>query len=287
MSKLSPTLKALIAAPWARPDVTPASKSIRAVYSKIRNEAEERDVGVKAWLTFSSAATFTMNSPESLVELWHLATENLSEKKDLGERVYRAELIREVGLKCIGFNGVPRTINSLGAFRAGLPQDVISELSTTPTRHLTPQNITQINTRGQNLWTSIYHPFSNKLSQKLSLSHPDLPIFIIAAEYGALFSDPPSRETGATVGRVLTSLVAVACLRAQTGVGPQVTSHIFGLRKAFGDGDGEEGEKVEGGRWLAGDEGNVWLLGCVDRIVEGLGRGKGTSFAPGFERAKL
>jgi len=110
-------------------------------------------------------------------------------------------------------------------------------------------------------------------------------------EYGALFADPPTlgHETGAKVGRVLTSIVAVACLRAQTGVGPQVTSHVFGLRKAFQDESFKApGEfEVQGGEWLASDEGNIWLLGAIDGIVEALGEGKGSSFAPGMEKAKL
>lgn len=103
--------------------------------------------------------------------------------------------------------------------------------------------------------------------------------------YGALLSDP-ERETGASAGRVLTSVVAVACLRAQTGVGPQVLSHVFGLRKALEDeswkGD-VEGE--EGARWLASDEGNRWILESVDAIVEAISGGSGSNFAPG--RAKL
>lgn len=80
----------------------------------------------------------------------------------------------------------------------------------------------------------------------------------------------------------MTSLVAVASLRAQTGVGPQVLSHVFGLRKAVEDGTfrddlevqgagKEESESEEGVRWLAGDEGGEWLLKAVDRIVDGLG----------------
>jgi hypothetical protein len=80
--------------------------------------------------------------------------------------------------------------------------------------------------------------------------------------------------------------VAVSCLRAQTGVGPQVTSHVFGLRKAFEDGsykaDGEF--EVDGGQWLATDEGNVWLLESVDKIVDALGEGKGSSYAPGMSK---
>lgn len=85
------------------------------------------------------------------------------------------------------------------------------------------------------------------------------------------------------------SVVAVACLRAQTGVGPQVVSHLFGLRKAFEDGTAETGEsEIEGGKWLAGNEGSMWLLEQTDRIVEAIGR----TFAPGYQaeappRAKL
>lgn len=52
----------------------------------------------------------TMNSPESLIQLHKL----VSESKSKEESVYLAELIREIGLKCIGFNGVrpvPTTSN--------------------------------------------------------------------------------------------------------------------------------------------------------------------------------
>ena len=45
----------------------------------------------------------------------------------------------------------------------------------------------------------------------------------------------------------------------------------------------KESFPVEGGEWLAGDEGNMWILGAVDRIVEALGEGQGTSFAPGLK----
>jgi hypothetical protein len=149
-------------------------------------------------------------------------------------------------------------------------------------------NINKIVSRGEGLWRSVYRPFDAKLYDKLAESHPDLPVFIVNSEYGALFSDPEElgHVTGAKVGRVLTSIVAVACLRAQTGVGPQVTSHVFGLRKAYEDGSYKAmGEfDVEGGQWLATDEGNVWLLKSVDSIVEALGEGKGTTFAPGMSK---
>jgi hypothetical protein len=84
----------------------------------------------------------------------------------------------------------------------------------------------------------------------------------------------------------LTSIVAVACLRAQSGVGPQVTSHVFGLRKAIEDGTWvEDVEGETGAKWLASDEGNLWILESVDAIVEAIGGGEGSNFAPG--RAKL
>ncbi|CZR51314.1 probable conserved mitochondrial protein [Phialocephala subalpina] len=289
MSKLSSSLKALIAAPYARPNTLPASPHARSVYEALRSEASGKNVGTPAWLTLSTAATMTMNSPEGLAQIYEIATEK---SKDKAQSVQTAELMREVGLKCIGFNGVPRTINCLGAFRSSLPSEIVSGLSTQPTRNSSPKNINDILNRGSALWTSIYRPFDSKLFSKLADSHPDLPIFIVNHEYGALFADPPELghqiRPGAKIGRVLTSVVAVACLRAQTGVGPQVTSHVFGLRKAFEDESFKaEGEsKVEGGEWLASEEGNTWLLEAIDRIVEALGEGRGSSFAPGIDKVK-
>jgi hypothetical protein len=77
--------------------------------------------------------------------------------------------------------------------------------------------------------------------------------------------------------------VAIACLRAQTGVGPQVLSHVFGLRKGVEDGSYKQdaqGEAESGVQYLASDEGIEWILKTIDRIVEVVG---GASFAPGRE----
>ncbi|CAG8077169.1 unnamed protein product [Penicillium olsonii] len=277
MSKLSGGLKALINAPTARPFTVPAPANITSVYQKIQQTAQSNQVSQPSWVALSTAATMTMNSPESLTALFELAG---AEKP-----VETAELIREVGLKCISFNGIPRTINCLGAFKSSLPEAVDDKLSRTPTRAPTPENISGISERGHALWDSIYRPFEKKLFNKLAESHPDLPVHILHANYGALLSDP-ERGTGASAGRVLTSIVAVACLRSQTGVGPQVTSHIFGLRKALEDGSwASDVEGEQGARWLASDEGNMWILESVDSIVEAIGQGQGSNFAPG--RAKL
>ncbi|KAI7541236.1 hypothetical protein KC331_g8695 [Hortaea werneckii] len=292
MSKLSEPLKAFINAAHARPNTTPAPRHIGSVYEKVAQDASAKSVGMPAWLTASTAATMTMNSPRSMLELYGLAT---SPKQAQGQNngVWAAELMREVGLKCIGLNGVPRTINTLGEFYNGLPPDIQTELKKRqPRRHLSQSHIDTTLHRGNALWESIYRPFSDKLTQKLAQSHPDLPVFIIEGEYGALFSDPaypggnhdPNRPN---VGRVLMSILAVAVLRAQTGVGPQVVSHLFGLRKAYEDGTAEAEPEVQGGKWLASNEGSYWLLEQVDRIVEAIGEGKGSGFAPGMEKAKL
>ncbi|EMC93980.1 hypothetical protein BAUCODRAFT_36453 [Baudoinia panamericana UAMH 10762] len=290
MSKLSEPLKAFINAAHARPNTTTAPRHIASVYEKIAKDARSKQVGLPAWLTASTAVTMTMNSPQSLLELYGLAT-SANQSRGAQSGVWTAELMREVGLKCIGLNGVPRTINSLGAFFDGLPKDVQSELrKRKPRRHLSRQSIDETLKRGNWLWNSIYHPFTDKLTAKLGQSHPDLPVFIIEGEYGALFSDPgypggndPNRPD---IGRVLMSIVAVACLRTQTGVGPQVVSHVFGLRKAYEDGSAEAEEEVQGGKWLASNEGSLWLLEQVDSIIEAIGGGKGTSFAPGLDTPK-
>lgn len=100
---------------------------------------------------------------------------------------------------------------------------------------------------------------------------------ILGCHYAGLLSDPAGVDRGglAGVGRVLTSLVAVAALRAQTGVGPQVLSHVYGLRKAidrgFHEREAESEEERRGMEWLAGDEGNEWILKSVDGIVEAVG----------------
>lgn len=192
-------------------------------------------------------------------------------------------------IKSLTQHQVPRTINCLGAFYGGLPQDVQKELSRRPARRaLNQRTIDDVVSRGNWMWNDIYHPLTDKLTAKLAQSHPDMPVFIIEGEYGALFTNPPSDidlNLRPNVGRVLTSIMAISVLRAQSGVGPQVVSHVFGLRKAFDNGSAElEGEvPVEGGKWLANDEGSMWLLEQVDEIVTALGGNQGSTFAPGFE----
>ncbi|KAJ9158168.1 hypothetical protein NKR19_g3559 [Coniochaeta hoffmannii] len=268
MSKLSPALKGLVNAPFARPGQTSAPSGIRSVYERIATEASQRSYGRNPWLALSAAATFTLNSPDALHALFQVSqSQKTHSPKDA------AELIREVGLKCISFNGIPRTINCLGAFRAGLDPDIAKQLETRPTRGVDAGNIDATNARGRALWESIYVPFDGKLIDRLAESHPDLPVHIVGSHYGPLLSDPSERNGLASVGRALTSVVAIACLRAQTGVGPQVLSHVFGLRKAVEQRahEAEAKDDVRGIERLAEEEGCEWILRSVDRIAEAIG----------------
>ncbi|KAK4139677.1 uncharacterized protein C8A04DRAFT_15618 [Dichotomopilus funicola] len=290
MSKLSPSLKALINAPFARPGQAPAPRHIRDVYTRIAREARERQYGDRPWVTLSAAATFTLNSPAALLELHALVPDLTSPSSSLAP-LSTAELLREIGLKCISFNGIPRTINTLSAFRQGIAHHPwASQLATNPSRQVSTDNVDAVARRGRELWESIYTPFEGKLVAKLAESHPDLPVHILGSHYGPLLADPERGGRGqgqgqqgqqlGVVGRTLTSVVAVACLRAQTGVGPQVVSHVFGLRKAVEQGahreefvglDAEGEKEAEGIERLAGDEGCEWLLKSVDAIAEAVG----------------
>ncbi|KAJ9613706.1 hypothetical protein H2204_014718 [Knufia peltigerae] len=225
MSKLSGQLKGLINDARVQPHTTPAPENAQTLYIQTARDATAKGVGFRAWLCLTAATTVTMNSPDSLLAL-HATAALLNPPAS----VYAAELIREVALKCIGFNG-----------------------------------------------------------KKLAQAHPDLPVHIIEREYGCLFADPPGPRP-ATVGRVLTSIIAIAVLRAQTGAGPQVVSHIFGLRKAFEDGSfqTEDEESIKGCRWLASNEGCIWLLVMIDCISTVISTGGRTTLKPDTsQRSKL
>ncbi|KAK4161747.1 hypothetical protein QBC43DRAFT_323188 [Cladorrhinum sp. PSN259] len=311
MSKLSPTLKALIESPAARPNTTPAPAWIRDVYSRILLEGKQKQYGIRPFVALAAATTFTLNSPASLVALHSITSSTTPFLTPLST----AELIREIGLKCISFNGIPRTINCLGEFKSAMNVNPwAAQLCTAPSRQVTYKNIDAVQARGQQLWDSIYTPFEKKLVKKLAESHPDLPVHILGSHYGPLLANPPEDNRGnsrqqdnnssgladerrqlGSVGRCLTSIVAVACLRAQTGVGPQVLSHVFGLKKAIEQGWAEKeysggglGGKTDAGetealrRVGASDEGLEWILNSVDKIAKAIS-GKRGNYAAEWE----
>ena len=144
--------------------------------------------------------------------------------------------------------------------------------------------------RGRGLWDAVYEPHASKLLAKLAGGHPDLPVHIINSHYAYLLSDPftTSPSGGYKIGRILTSVLAMACLRGQQGVAPQVTSHVFGLKKALMQGGGAEGqEPVKGQDWLCSDEGVRWILEGTDEIGEVIGEGRSTFAGPVKRESKL
>jgi len=93
--------------------------------------------------------------------------------------------------------------------------------------------------------------------------------FIIRSEYGPLLQAPPTMPKEYQISRALTSAMGVACLRADGGVGPQLTSHVFGLLKA----QGWEGESEED-KWLATEEGAQWVVELTDELSDVLAYGQ-------------
>jgi hypothetical protein len=136
-------------------------------------------------------------------------------------------------------------------------------------RKATPENVTAADARGKALWDNIYQPYSDKLIAKLGESHPDLPVHILHAHYGHMFADPLNKFPAGhfKVGRVLTSVVAMSCLKAQQGVAAQLTSHVYGLKKSLQEGSGAENEEpMKGQEWLVSDDGVEWILRAVEEV---------------------
>jgi len=86
--------------------------------------------------------------------------------------------------------------------------------------------------------------------------------FIIQS-YGKVLSPLPGADEQGNLSRALGSVVAIACLRTEGRVGPQLTSHVFGLLKArTAQNLGEED------RWLASDEGTEWVIRTIDTLLD-------------------
>ncbi|KAG1715931.1 hypothetical protein ID866_1220 [Astraeus odoratus] len=155
------------------------------------------------------------------------------------------------------------TILSLTSLREALEDDVYAALRKHAIRDAKPHNIEATIERGTALWNSIYEPHAIKLYNKLKALHPDFITFIIQA-YGTVLSPlPQGKLEQGNLTRALGSVVGIATLRAEGRVGPQLTSHVFGLLKARYEQDLNEEDK-----YLASDEGTEWVIRKVDEIVD-------------------
>lgn len=252
----------------------PSDSALALTFKRISDDATSKGLGWGEWLSLATATLVTLDSPNSLQALHrHVSPTSLG----LAQRVERACLMREVGLKCIGFIGIPKVINQLAALRSAVDEDAQLKhaLPTEPRRKITPKDTEAVQRAAYALWDDIYTPVSDRLITILGHSHPDLPVFIIDGEYGPLFSLPSSfssdpavqHEPPWEVNRLRTSLVAIACLRAQGGVGPQVTSHVWGLLKAAKSIRSDD-EHRQGLQWLASEEGALWAVRMIDGLCE-------------------
>lgn len=104
MSRLSPALKSLIALPSAlgAPIPAPPLSRLTPVLDKLRQRAEQGGAARQAWLAVGTAASVTVNSPQTLCRVYDYAANG--DKGKEGAEV--AAGMREVALKCISFNGV-------------------------------------------------------------------------------------------------------------------------------------------------------------------------------------
>ena len=97
-----------------------------------------------------SASLVTLNSPKALEHL--AAYANTFGAPSKAEQVSRAELLREVGLKCISFIGIAKVINQLGALANATDPAVREALPAQQSRMPTPDNVKSTYERGLALW---------------------------------------------------------------------------------------------------------------------------------------
>ncbi|KAG2146641.1 hypothetical protein DEU56DRAFT_147859 [Suillus clintonianus] len=263
---LPPAVKQLLT--LRNPDAWPSPSlgRLHNVFNRTLNEAKQRNAE-NGWLVLSTCTLLTINRPSSVGHLYRFVTRSdpsLPEsRKSLAEVVYKAAIMREAALKSVIFVGVPRTILSLTGLKDALEEDVYAALRKNSIREATPQSIEATVARGQALWNSIYQPHAVKLYNKLGDLHPDFITFIIQA-YGTILSPLPrgDLEQG-NLTRALGSVVGIATLRAETRVGPQLISHVFGLLKARNVENLNDEDK-----YLSSDEGTEWVVRTIDEIVD-------------------
>lgn len=74
---------------------------------------------------------------------------------------------------------------------------------------------------------------------------------------------PGGDQEQGNLSRTLGSVVGTACLRTEGRVGPQLTSHVFGLLKAR-----KEDLQCEEDKWLSSDDGAEWVIRTVDKLLD-------------------
>jgi len=264
--RLPPPIKQLLSLQNPDAYVGPSATQLNRLFQKTYSDATLKGAET-GWLVLTTCTLLTANAPTSIGHLYRFATRSepsvQGSRLSVVEAVRKAALMREAALKSTIFVGVPRTIGALAGLTGALEKDVKAGLRTDSRRNATSENIDTIISNGMALWNSIYEPHAVKLHEKLASYHPDFVSFIIQS-YGSVLSPlPGGADEQGNLSRALGSVVGVACLRAEGRVGPQLTSHVFGLLKARA----AEGLSEED-RWLASDEGTEWVIRTVDTLLD-------------------
>ncbi|EFP87160.1 hypothetical protein PGT21_010227 [Puccinia graminis f. sp. tritici] len=272
-TKISPALKQLLNTNAHPPSLQSSAfhHQLKRLLADFHQTASEKKLTSDSWTIFSTAALVSLNRPSAFEPFWASLKSTTSSNEKAS--VYNASLVRETALKSISFIGIAKSINALNTFRAVLEKsnsDLLPQLDQQKPRRIPDLNensIEKISQRALGTWKSIYRPLDDKLISKLSAAHPDLPVHILHSHYGPLLSDPAS-DPG-PIGRIGTSLIAVGTLRAAGNLGPQLLSHVYGLKKA-----GEELQQVgepslgQGTQWLTSDTGAEWIINSIDRLSQ-------------------
>jgi len=274
---LPPSVKHLLS--LRNPNVLsgPSLPNLQSLFVRTSEDAKRRNAET-GWLVLTTCTLLSANRPSSVGHLYRFVTSSNSDGPDshanVAYAVNKAALMRESALKSTIFVGVPRVILSLTALHEALDDEVKKGLRTYSRRIPTPENVKSTIMRGQTLWNTIYVPHADKLHDKLKRYHPDFISYIIQS-YGSVLSPLPGETKGfsdesgpddadqGNLSRVMSSVVGIATLRAEGRVGPQLTSHTFGLLKARYLG-GLSAEDA----WLATDEGTEWVLRTIDEILD-------------------
>jgi len=271
---LPPPIKRLLSLRNPRSFLSPPLSKLTDLFIRTSRDARLRNAET-GWLVLTTCALLTANRPTSVGHLYHFVTNSSRDSRDnVALAANKAALMRESAMKSTIFVGVPRVILSLTALHEALEDDVKRTLRKNSRRTAEPGSIESTIRRGQALWNSIYAPHADKLHDKLASYHPDFIAFIIQS-YGSVLSpldgetrsysnetslDDPSQGN---LSRALGSVVGIATLRAEGRVGPQLTSHTFGLLKArYADRLPTEDA------WLSSDEGTEWVIRTVDEILD-------------------
>lgn len=105
--------------------------------------------------------------------------------------------------------------------------------------------------------------FSSRLLLAVAHGPPLFLLAFIIQSYGSVLSPLPGADEQGNLSRALGSVVGIACLRTEGRVGPQLTSHVFGLLKARAAQNLSEED-----RWLASDEGAEWVIRTIDTLLD-------------------